>query len=114
MKIVTDLEALSKASGGIWNNGMKFQNEENRVLFSNLSHPHTIDPSYFSTKIGCNTIKKQLFERAAFLGTKIDQQSLKLLPVAAFVLEVLAFRKAGMQGGISLSLIRRSQVGVHV
>lgn len=34
MKIVTDLEALSKASGGIWNNGMKFQNEENRVLFN--------------------------------------------------------------------------------
>lgn len=33
MKIVTDLKALSKASGGIWNNGMKFQNEENRVLY---------------------------------------------------------------------------------
>lgn len=34
MKIVTDLEALSKASGGIWNGETKFKNEENRVLFN--------------------------------------------------------------------------------
>lgn len=37
MQIVTDLKLLSKASGGIWNNGMKFQNEENRILYNMAS-----------------------------------------------------------------------------